>query len=49
MNCFSFVNSTVWYNVAPSEMTKTVIGNKGTEKTFQINFATNEVKEVKEK
>lgn len=38
-----------WYSVASSEMTKTVVGDKGTEKTFQINFATNKVKEVKGK
>lgn len=33
-----------WYSVASSEITKTVIGDKGTEKTFQINFATNKVR-----
>ena len=37
-----------WNNVALFESIKTVKGDKGTEKTFQINFSTGEVKELGE-
>ena len=35
-----------WNNVAPLEQTRTVTGDKGTVKTFRINFQTCEVEEV---
>ena len=36
-----------WNNVAPKYRIKEVIGDKGTVKTFGIDFRTNEVKELK--
>ena len=44
-------DSNWWDNVAPLKKTRTatVTGDKGTVKTFQINFSTGEVEEVEEK
>ncbi len=39
-----------WNNVAPLKQTRTAVvtGDKGTVKTFQINFTTGEVEEIEE-
>lgn len=40
-------DSNWWENVAPFETIRTIKGDKGTEKVFQINFSTCEVRKIR--